>query len=549
MRIVRPVKAPTDDPLTSRRGFRYTVDGMRSPRWMNISLAWKCRLLFGFAVLVILAAALYVPLDRMTSLSEERDFIRARRIATAAELTTDFRSQDWAAAQQQLNERWPAYAKRNELDPNVPQLIPADNALIAARFGIRGFIYHSVQAFRADPTATFNYKLDSDEALVRMAMAVRADETEPYPGELKGIIHVRLPRSAEFGFFNWVVVIGSGLAAGLLAVLVFYLITQKLILSPVRDLRQVAEQVTTGDLEVRSDIATGDEFEELGEAFNDMLVHLRTTQDELRTSNKSLDTRLGELAETNVTLFEANKLKSEFLANVSHELRTPLVSIIGFAELVCDAMETPPKDKSRLARYADNILTSGRMLLDIINDLLDLAKIEAGKIELHLSHFPIADVCEKLVDFVRPLADKKNLQLSAAVVPDLPQLHSDSGKINQILYNLLSNAIKFTPSGGRVGLQVRGDGDSRIEMRVSDTGCGIPQDKQSLIFEQFRQLDASATREHSGSGLGLAITRELTRILGGSIRVESVVDQGSVFVVILPIESPEQAERKLIGLA
>ena len=279
-----------------------------------------------------------------------------------------------------------------------------------------------------------------------------------------------------------------------------------------------------------------------------MLVHLQSTQDELRTINKSLDTRLGELAETNVALFEANKLKSEFLANVSHELRTPLVSIIGFAELVRDAMETPPKDRTRPARYADNILASGRMLLDIINDLLDLAKIEAGKIELHLSHFYMADVCEKLMDFVRPLAEKKNLQISATVAPGLPQFHSDSGKINQILYNLLSNAIKFTPSGGRVGLEVRPQGDGAIELRVWDTGSGIPEEKRSLIFEQFRQLDASATREHSGSGLGLPITKELTRMLGGSIQVESLVDQGSTFIVTLPIESPATAERKLIGL-
>ena len=279
-----------------------------------------------------------------------------------------------------------------------------------------------------------------------------------------------------------------------------------------------------------------------------MLVHLRNSQDELITINKSLDTRLGELAETNVSLFEANKLKSEFLANVSHELRTPLVSIIGFAELVHDAMETPPKDRTRLVRYADNILTSGRMLLDIINDLLDLAKIEAGKIELHLSRFAIAEVAEKLIDFVRPLAEKKNLRLAATVAPDLPEMHSDSGKINQILYNLLSNAVKFTPSGGSIGIDGRGDGDSAIELRVTDTGCGIATDNQSMIFEQFRQLDSSATREHGGSGLGLAITKELTRILGGSIRVESEPDRGSTFIVTLPCEAPKHTERRQIDL-
>ena len=231
---------------------------MRSPRWKNISLAWKCRLLFGLAVLVILAAALYVPLGRMSSLSDASDYGRAKQVATAVPLIVNLKGQRWSVAQNRLNERWATYAKTYGLDAQVPQLIPADNALIAARFGIKGFVYRSVQDFRADPTATFKHKLDSDDRVVRVAMAVRADKTEQYPGEVMGIIHVRLPRTAESGFYNWVVVISSGLAAGLLAVLVFYLITQRLILSPVRNLRRVAEQVTSGDLEVRSKISTGD---------------------------------------------------------------------------------------------------------------------------------------------------------------------------------------------------------------------------------------------------------------------------------------------------
>ncbi|MHC4092695.1 MAG: HAMP domain-containing protein, partial [Planctomycetota bacterium] len=295
---------------------------MRHLRWLNISLAAKCRLLFGAAVLLILAAALYVPLVRMSGLADDRYVIRAQQMAQAARLTTDFQGPDWTLAQAQLKQHWPSYAKKASLDPNVPMLIPADTAFIAARFGIKGFIYHSVERFRADPTARFTYKIDTDDDTggkrTRVAMAVRADETEAHPGELKGLILAQIPRPAEQQFFNFVVVIGSGLAAGLLAVLVFYLVTQRLILSPVRDLRGVARQVTSGDLEVRSKIATGDEFEQLGEAFNDMLVHLKSSQDELRTINKSLDTRLGELAETNVALFEANRLKSEFLASVSH---------------------------------------------------------------------------------------------------------------------------------------------------------------------------------------------------------------------------------------
>ena len=523
---------------------------MRSLRWLNLSLGWKCRLLFGVAVLLILAAALYVPWQRMNNLTDEWYVARARQMAVAAVLTTDFAGQDWSLAQQQLNERWPALAKPADLDPQAPPLlIPTEAALAFPR---HGFIYGSAQALKADPTKQFRFKIQQDKDTgaqrVRLAWAVRPGPAEPNPNELKGIVCVRIPKPAEHGFYNFVVVVGSALGGGLLALLVFYLVTTRLILSPVRELRGVAEQVTSGDLEVRSEIVTGDEFEELGEAFNDMLAHLKAIQDELRTTNRSLDTRLGELAETNVALFEANKLKTEFLANVSHELRTPLVSIIGFAELLRDAAEAPPKDAKRPVRYADNILTSGRMLLEMINDLLDLAKIEAGKIELHLSRFRLADTCEALTDFVRPLAEKKNLQLEADVADDLPELHSDSGKLKQILYNLLSNAIKFTPSGGRVHLAARAGEDKTVELRVADTGPGIPADKQAAIFEQFHQLDSSTTREHGGTGLGLAITRELTRMLGGSIRLESTEGQGCTFIITLPTEAPKEAERRLIEL-
>ncbi len=528
----------------------YTVPVMRTPRWLNLSLGWKCRLLFGVAVLLILAAALYVPWDRMNSLSDERYVARARHIATAATLSTDFGGQDWSLAQRQLAERWPALARAAGLEADtVPQLMPLETAL---GFPEKGFVHESVQALRADPTQQYKYKIRQDEQTggqtVRLAWAVRAGPAEPNPGDLKGLVYVEIPKPAEHAFYNLLTVVGSGLGGGLLALLVFYLITTRLILSPVRELRGVAEQVTSGDLAIRSTIATGDEFEDLGEAFNDMLAHLKTTQDELRTTNRSLDIRLGELAETNVALFEANKLKTEFLANVSHELRTPLVSIIGFAELLRDAAESPPKDAKRPIRYADNILTSGRMLLDLINDLLDLAKIEAGRIDLHLSRVNLRDVCDALMDFLRPLADKKNLALEAAVEEGVPDLHSDSGKIKQILYNLLSNAIKFTPGGGRVRLEVGPSENETVHLRVSDTGPGIPAEMQAIIFEQFRQLDASATREHGGTGLGLTITRELVRMLGGSIQIESAEGQGSTFIVTLPRQSPQEAERRLIAL-
>jgi signal transduction histidine kinase len=374
-------------------------------------------------------------------------------------------------------------------------------------------------------------------------MAVRASESEPNPGSLRGLIEAWVTIPPVESVTSMAVLAAALTCGGLLAILVFYLVTQKLLLSPVRKLRRVADRVTAGDMEVRSTIDTGDELEDLGVAFNKMLEHLRESQDELRKINRSLDTRLGELAETNVALFESNRVKSEFIANVSHELRTPLVSIIGFAELLNEFGDTRTVDSARLQRYSGNILSSGRMLLDIINDLLDLAKIEAGKLELHVTEFEVHALCAALIDFVTPLADKKRLVLSLEADGDLPKMTSDAGRLKQVLYNLLSNAIKFTPEEGAVSLRVAAGEDSEVSFAVADTGPGISQEHQSVIFEKFHQLDASHTREFSGTGLGLAITCELCAMLGGRITVDSEVGKGSTFTVKLPVVAPSSTPR------
>jgi len=250
-----------------------------------------------------------------------------------------------------------------------------------------------------------------------------------------------------------------------------------------------------------------------------------------------------------VALYEANRIKSEFLANVSHELRTPLTSIIGFAELLRDASrDTEPANPVRIARFAHNILTSGRNLLELINDLLDLAKMEAGKMVLHRTHFALRDICEAVVDFTRPLVEKKELRFEASLADDLPAMYSDAGRIQQVLYNLLSNAIKFTPAGGSVRFDVRRFGEDRVRIVVADTGPGIPRELQAVVFEKFRQIDSSVTREHDGTGLGLPISRELTHMLGGTIQLESEVGKGTTFTVILPMECPETAKIPLVPL-
>ncbi|HEV8377680.1 MAG TPA: HAMP domain-containing sensor histidine kinase, partial [Tepidisphaeraceae bacterium] len=324
-----------------------------------------------------------------------------------------------------------------------------------------------------------------------------------------------------------------GLLAGTLAIIVFYLITTRLILGPVRVLQETAEKVSKGDLNIRSDISTGDEFQQLSETFNRMLTNLKAGEDQLRAINKSLDMKLGQLEESNVALYESNRLKNEFLANVSHELRTPLNSILGFADLLKDAAVTnDPKN----ARYLQNIISSGKHLLALITDLLDLAKIEAGKMEVRSEPLSLTDLFEGLISIIKPLAEKKELSIVATVGRDVPIMQTDPAKLQQVLYNFLSNAIKFSPNAGRIDVKAERFEEDNVRISVSDQGPGIELEKQSVIFEKFRQIDGSVTRQHSGTGLGLAISKELTQLMGGSIGVMSRPNDGAAFWVILPVK-------------
>ena len=269
-----------------------------------------------------------------------------------------------------------------------------------------------------------------------------------------------------------------------------------------------------------------------------MLRHLTTVQEDLQKLNRGFGAKVDELAQVNLRLYEMNNLKNEFLATMSHELRTPLNSILGFSDVL---LTNPQNLNDKQRRYVGHIQSSGRTLLNLINDVLDLAKIESGKMEVHPSEFSVADLVERSVGAMLPLAEKKNIDLGWDVDPELPVVGQDLGKLQQILGNLLSNAIKFTPEGGRVRVRagVR-DGD-HFALTVSDTGIGIPLEDQDRIFEKFRQGAAvsgqreTLTREYEGTGLGLSITKELVKLLGGEIGLESEFGKGSVFVVELPL--------------
>ncbi len=320
-----------------------------------------------------------------------------------------------------------------------------------------------------------------------------------------------------------------------IAMIALYAIVQYVIVKPLKHLRDVSDEVSRGKTELRADIHTNDEFEDLAASFNRMLRHLAEAQQKLRQANSELDAKVDQLAQANMKLYEMNRLKSDFLANMSHELRTPLNSILGFSDVLVgiDALN------ERQRRYVQNIRDSGRVLLVMINEILDLAKMEAGKMEVRPSEFDIGVVVAAQCDMVRSLTEEKNIDLAVHVDPELPPLYQDQTKVLQILTNLLSNAIKFTPQGGRITVSVQRTPDARLRLMVSDTGVGIAEEDHDMIFEKFRQGTAgingsTLTREYSGTGLGLSIVRELSKLLGGEVDFESELGKGSTFFVILP---------------
>jgi len=240
--------------------------------------------------------------------------------------------------------------------------------------------------------------------------------------------------------------------------------------------------------------------------------------------------KTAELREVNSELVRANQLKSQFLANMSHELRTPLNAIMGFAEAIRDGVAGEPTAEQR--EFSEDIYQAGCQLLGMINDILDLAKVEAGAMELTLEPCDLAMLIDEVVRVARGLARRKSIELRGDVEPRPLMITADALKVKQVLYNLLSNAIKFTGAGGKVFVEAR-LGRETAEIRVSDTGIGIAPGDLLCIFDEFRQVDSSLTRKHEGTGLGLALTRRLVELHGGEITVESELGKGSTFIVTL----------------
>ncbi len=281
---------------------------------------------------------------------------------------------------------------------------------------------------------------------------------------------------------------------------------------------------------------------------------LMAQSEELQAQAEELQAQRNALEQKSLEAEEANRMKSVFLSNMSHELRTPLNSIIGLVKLLKENPDEPLTEKQ--LQYMEIVLRNGQSLLELINDILDITRIEAGREEVRRDVVPLRELVEGIASNIRPLAEAKGLVFELSISPDLPTtMVSDQRKIKQILTNLLGNAIKFTEEG-RVRLEaapVREGEREMVAFSVEDTGIGIPQEALRFIFEPFRQVDGSYTRRYGGTGLGLSISRKLAELLGGRIEVESEVGKGSRFTLLLPLDRPgsglsddEEWKRRLV---
>jgi signal transduction histidine kinase len=322
------------------------------------------------------------------------------------------------------------------------------------------------------------------------------------------------------------------LLAGMVLSMVASVYLARRMVNPVRALQKGAERIGAGDLTGNIEIRTNDELEDLAQRFNMMSGQLKESYADLE---RKVEDRTAEVQEKSRELETANRHKSEFLANMSHELRTPLNAIIGFSEVILKGMAGPVAEDQR--EFLEDIRDSGKHLLALINDILDLSKIEAGRMELDIARFDMAAAIDSAMTLVRGRADRQGIRLLANIGAEVAEYEGDERKFKQIVLNLLTNAVKFTPEGGVVTLAAaRANG--AYEVSVKDTGIGIAAEDHDTIFEEFRQVGADHARKAEGTGLGLTLTRRLVELHGGTIRVASASGAGSTFTFTLPIDAP-----------
>ena len=314
----------------------------------------------------------------------------------------------------------------------------------------------------------------------------------------------------------------------LLLIIVFSYIYNRIISQPIRNLKKSVDIFADGDYSIKASVASNDEIGLLARSFNSLVSRL----DE---NNKKIQLYLQETLKAKEKAERSDQAKSDFLANMSHEIRTPMNVILGFAEIL-----RAQEEDSRKSRYIESIFSSGKALLSLINDILDLSKIEAGKFELSYKPLKLSSLFDELMVIFSQKATEKGLTIQSEISPKVPEiLIMDETRLRQVLINLIGNALKYTNQGViRLRVEVIGDeqlpGCASIQISVEDSGIGIPESKLETIFEPFEQIKGNDMRQSGGTGLGLTITKRLTEIMGGTIAVQSLVNQGTIFSISLP---------------
>jgi signal transduction histidine kinase/CheY-like chemotaxis protein len=418
------------------------------------------------------------------------------------------------------------FAKLRQSQTNSDALVALEDRAMAA---IKG-LYPDAQGrytVRGEPDTTRARELLHGPAYHR----AKAEIMRPIE-EFTGMVEARTSQHVDVLRARSVVIaqVVLGLMGVAVALLLLGLVLlQRRVIRPVAELALAASRAERGDYSGRVSIRTKDEIGQLARAFNQ-------TASAIQGDISARERNAVELARARESADEANKAKSGFLAKMSHELRTPMNAIIGYSEMLIEDAEEDGNEAA--ASDLRKIHGAGNHLLALINDVLDLSKIEAGKMDLYLETFEIPSMIEEVVATIDALVKKNGNQLRVDVEPTLGEMRADLTKVRQTLFNLLSNAAKFT-EGGEIVLTVRPEragGVDGVRMAVADSGIGIPQDKLEHVFAEFAQADESTSRDFGGTGLGLAISHRFCQMMGGKIAVDSTVGEGSTFTIWLPLE-------------